>query len=103
MNKKVNHVHERALRLVYQDYSSTFEELLKKDNSMTFHHKNIHQVAIEMFKVKHNLSPPFMKEISSAEPTWRTNYEILTLLVISDQISVIGDRLLENWCSRSYW
>ena len=63
MNKKINHVHERALRLVYQDYSSTFEELLIKDNSMTFHHRNIHQVAIEMYKVKHEMSPPFMKEI----------------------------------------
>ena len=63
MNNKINRIYERALRLVYQDYSSTFEELLKKDNSMTFHHRNIHQVAIEMFKVKHDLSPPFMKEI----------------------------------------
>ena len=63
MNRKINQIHERALRLVYQDYSSTFEELLKKDNSLTFHHRNIHQVALEMFKVKHDLSPPFMKEI----------------------------------------
>ena len=30
---------------------------------MPFHYRNIHQVAIEMFKVKHDLSPPFMKEI----------------------------------------
>ena len=63
LNRKINHIHERALRLVYQDYSSTFEDLLKKDNSLTFHHRNIHQVAIEMFKAKHDLSPPFMKEI----------------------------------------
>ena len=65
MNNKINRIHERALRLVYQDYSSTFEELLRKDNSLCFHHRNIHQVAIEMFKVKHDLSPPFMKEIFS--------------------------------------
>ena len=32
------------------------------DGYMTFHHRNIHHVAIEMFKVKHNLSP-FMNEI----------------------------------------
>ena len=63
MNKKINHIHERALRLVYQDYASTFEDLLKKDGSLTFHHRNIHHVAIEMFKVKHDLSPPFMKDI----------------------------------------
>ena len=63
MNNKINHIHERALRIVYQDYSTTFENLLKKDNSLTFHHRNIHHVATEMFKVTHNLSPPFMKEI----------------------------------------
>ena len=65
MNMKINRIHERTLRLVYQDYNSTFEELLSKDNSLCFHHRNIHQVAIEMYKVKHNLSPPFMKDIFS--------------------------------------
>ena len=34
MNRKMNHIHERALRLVYNDYSSTFEELLKKENGL---------------------------------------------------------------------
>ena len=63
MNRKINHIHERALRLVYQDYTTSFGDLLKKDGSLTFHYRNIHQVAIEMFKVKHDLSPPFMKEI----------------------------------------
>ena len=63
MNRKINHIHERALRLVYQDYTTSFQDLLKKDGSLTFHHRNIHQVAIEMFKVRHDLSPPFMKEI----------------------------------------
>ena len=63
MNKKINRIHERALRIVYRDYESSFEELLKKDKSLTFHQRNIHQVAIEMFKVKHGLSPKFMKDI----------------------------------------
>ena len=63
MNRKINHIHERALRLVYRNYSSTFEELLKMDNSLSFHHRNIHQVAIEMYKVKTELSPPFMSEV----------------------------------------
>ena len=45
MNQKINHVHERALRLVYNDYQSTFEYLLKKDKSLSIHHRNIHRVA----------------------------------------------------------
>ena len=57
MNMKINRIHERALRLVYQDYDSTFEELLNMDKSLCFHHRNIHQVAIEMFKVKHDHLP----------------------------------------------
>ena len=67
MNKKINRIHERALRIVYRDYETSFHELLKKDKSLTFHHRNIHQVAIEMFKVKHDLSPHFMKDIFTME------------------------------------
>ena len=65
MNNKINRIHERALRLVYQDYMTPFKDLLIRDNSLSFHHRNIHQVAIEMFKVKHDLTPPFMKELFS--------------------------------------
>ena len=53
MNNKINRIHERALRLVYQDYMTPFKDLLIRDNSLSFHHRNIHQVAIEMFKVKY--------------------------------------------------
>ena len=40
-NNKINKLHERALRLVYDDYLSAFEGLLEKDNSFTVHHYNI--------------------------------------------------------------
>ena len=51
-NRKINHIHERSLRLVYNDYITSFEDLLLKDKSVTIHHKNIQHVAVEMFKVK---------------------------------------------------
>ena len=41
VENKINRVHERALRCVYRDDISTFEELLRKDNSFTIHHRNI--------------------------------------------------------------
>ena len=34
-NKKINHLHERALRIVYKDFISSFEDLLKRDKSVT--------------------------------------------------------------------
>ena len=50
MNDKINHIHERGLRLIYNDYTASFNELLKKDKSVSIHHRNIHNVAIEMYK-----------------------------------------------------
>jgi hypothetical protein len=63
MNMKINHIHERALRLVYFDYKLSFEELLRKDKSISIHHRNIHNVATLMYMVKNNLSPPFIQDI----------------------------------------
>ena len=50
-NNKINKLHERPLRLVYDDYLSAFEELLEKDNSFTVHHYNIQTLCIELYKV----------------------------------------------------
>ena len=59
-NKKINKLHERTLRIVYKDKSLTYEQLLEKDNSFTIHERNLQKLAIEMYKVKHNLCPiPF--------------------------------------------
>ena len=41
LNNEVNNVHEKALRIVYSDYKSTFQELLDKQASFSVHHRNI--------------------------------------------------------------
>ena len=55
-NRRNNHLHERALRLRYDDYELTFEELLQKDESCTIYHYNIQTLCTELYKVYHNLS-----------------------------------------------
>ena len=50
MNGKIDRIHERALRLVYSDYVSSFDKLLKKARSFSIHHKNIQSLAIEIYK-----------------------------------------------------
>ena len=49
INNKINKLHYRALRIVYRDEISTFEELLKKDGSLTIHHRNLHLLATERY------------------------------------------------------
>ena len=63
LNNKINHIHERALRIVYDGYSSSFEDFLNKDKSVTIHQRNLQQLAIEIFKVKIGMVPIIMNEI----------------------------------------
>ena len=63
LNNKISKLHERALRIVYRNNELSFQELLDKDNSVTVHQRNLRKLAMEMFKVKHNLSPLPMQEL----------------------------------------
>ena len=65
LNNRINKLHEKALRLVYNDPTLPFEDLLTLDKSFTIHHRNLQKLGTEMFKVKNNLSPVFMKNVFS--------------------------------------
>ena len=56
LNRKINHLHQRSLRIVERDSISSFQELLKKDHTCTIHHRNIQSLAIELYKIKENVS-----------------------------------------------
>ena len=53
----------RALRIVYRNNNLYFDQLLQIDKSYNIHHKNIQKLAIELYKVKNNLSDQIMQEI----------------------------------------
>ena len=65
LNNRINYIHERALRLVYKDYISSFDDLPAKDNSFKIHHRNLQKLAIEIFKVKKGIAPAIMKYFKS--------------------------------------
>ena len=62
-NNKINLLHERALRVIYNDGISSFEELLDKDNSFTVHHFNIQSLANEIFKVINNIAATIIDDL----------------------------------------
>ena len=63
LNNRINKIHERALRLVYQNKNLSFSELLELDNAVTIHQRNLQVLVTEIFKVKNNLSPEIMKQL----------------------------------------
>ena len=63
VNGKINYSQERSLRVVYNDYITSFEDLLKKNNSFKIHHKNIQLLAIELFKVEKGIANPVLCDI----------------------------------------
>ena len=62
-NNKIKYFHGRCLRLIYNDKSSSYEELSQKDGSIPIHHKSIKELSIEMFKIKNTLAPKLVKDI----------------------------------------
>ena len=72
-NDKINYVHHRALRQVYSDFTSTFAELLHKDNSVTVHQRNIQLVAIEMFKATKEFGPKIVRNLFKFNQNVRSN------------------------------
>ena len=64
LNNKIKRIHERALRIAYKDYESSFNNLLEKDNSVSILAKNLQTLMIEMFKTKVNINPPLWRRFS---------------------------------------
>ena len=63
LNNKINNIHERALRIVYQDKKFSFETLLKCDKYLSIHMKNPTYLVAEVVQVKNGHSPEITKEI----------------------------------------
>ena len=65
---KINIINRRTLRVVYDDYNSTYEELLASHNDISIYQKHLKHLAIEVYKSLANLNPdilwPFFKNKS---------------------------------------
>ena len=99
LNQKINKLHERALRVVYKDSNLTFQQLLEKDNSFTIHDRNLQKLAIEMYKVKHNLSPiqELFSQGSSVNLRNTQDWEIPKVRTVNNGLETIRYRGPITW------
>ena len=56
INNKIN-------RIVYNDFKSSFKNLLEIDGTVSIHAKNLQKHATEMFKISKNFSVTLMSEL----------------------------------------
>ena len=51
------------MRVIYGEKTSSFEELLEQDKSVSLHTRNLQMLATEMFRVHRSMSPPSFSEL----------------------------------------
>ena len=56
LNNRLKNLHERTLRIVYQDKKLHFQTLRRNDKSVTVYLRNLHYLTTEFYKVKNNIS-----------------------------------------------
>ena len=61
-NKKIDRAHKRALRILHNDYGSSFQLLLARSNSFTIHVKNLHTLMTEIYMSLNNMNPSIVWE-----------------------------------------
>ena len=104
LNNRINELHKRELSLVYNDFSSSFSEILEKDKSATILHRNLQTLAYEIFKVKKAMVPEILTEIF---PQVESNYSlrnstalqgrsIKTVMYGSETISSLGPKIWDS-------
>ena len=59
----MNKIHKRALRLVHKSETFlSFDDLLKRDISVSIQQRNLQILATEIYKIKNDLGPKIMKD-----------------------------------------
>ena len=111
LNSKINRLHERSLRLIYNDKHSTFRELLEKYCSVSekvcsvsIHIRNLQFFLTEMYKLAKGISPTIMQQIFRFQNSSRYNLGSQNTFEIpfrnhvyngSESISYLGPKVWE--------
>ena len=63
LNNRINKIHEKALSLVNKNETFlSFDDLLKRDNSVSIYQKNLQILATENYRTKNDSGPKIMKD-----------------------------------------
>ena len=66
-NDMIEKIQERALRFVYKDTRSSYNELLIRAKRRTMYHDRLYAMTIEVFKCLHGISPYYLRDMFSVK------------------------------------
>ena len=101
LNNRINKLQERALCLVHNDNTSSFYELLQKDNFFTIHCRNIQKLALKLYRVKQRIAPKIMYELFNeanilynlCQDVSFHSYNVKTVLYGTETLSYLGPKI----------
>ena len=67
--RKLERVQERALRAVFNDKVAGYEELLRKADLPNLQNRRLQNIAILVYKAKHNLCPQYISDLFTSKNT----------------------------------
>ena len=68
-NEKMEKIQERALRILYRDYESTYQELIERAHTTTVFLARLKTMALEVFKCVQALNPPCLNNLFEIKDT----------------------------------
>ena len=74
-NHKINSTHKRALRILHNDYDSSLDKLLKRNDTVAIHIKNLQNLMLEIYKSMNHLNPSYIWHLHERK---ETQYDLRT-------------------------
>ena len=97
---KVESLQKKAVRFLYEDYVSSYEELLPKTGKETMKVNRLRSLCIEIYKSINNINPTYMNELFKLRKTSRVVRSKLNLdRPAINQVS-FGDKNLRYYGSK---
>lgn len=79
---RINNIQKRALRAVYNDFSSSYEQLLTRGNHDTIHQSNLKAMIVKVYKCLHRNVPEILHDVFKHDINFPYDLRIKDLLIL---------------------
>ena len=87
VNDRIDRIHKRALRAVYNDFTSSYQQLLSKGSHQTIHQQNLRALCLKVFKSVNGYCPKFINDMLTTKVSIY-NLRIQNLLILPETSTI---------------